>query len=531
MQRIRLFALPIVVLVLGATLAACGGSGGTSAAGSGPTADLSSGSSSGGSAVVNWGYPSDQPNWDPVVVGATGATQLLSAIYEPLFTLNAQDQVEPALATGYKYNATGTAVTVTLRPGLTFQDGSPVNAQAVAYNIHRIDTQSNSALKADWAEVASTTVLNNLQIRLNLKQVDYQIPYILANRTSLLASEKAAQANVSLLNTNDPVGAGPFKVVKLVPGSSVTLEKFPGYWDAKDIHINRVNISLNIDPATVLSGLQTGVYNFVPDLPAQDVALAQKDGLKVFTDTSRGWLAEFLSLNFNKAPFNNPLVVQAVQYAINRQQFVNELSFGLGVASVQPFPPSSPAYNPSLNSAWPYKYDPTKAKQLLAQAGYKPGSLNIPIDAIASFTGGLTEVLQQQLAAVGIKSTIDIQTIDAFYDGYYGKTDSLAVYGYVGRDSKLEALDEHYGPGGILNLSSPRVSAQYAAARQKVLGLPIGSPGYEAALQAATTAGVENGSTITLYSSPEPFVTAKSWSDFPVVDGSFRWNGVTINGQ
>jgi len=534
----RMFGLPIAVLALGAALAACGGSGSNSSASTAGGSTVSSGSTTGAtsvsasdaSAVVNWAYPGDEPNWDPVVVGATSATQLLSTIYEPLFTLNAQDQIEPALATGYTYNSAGTAVTITLRPSLTFQDGSPVNAQAVAYNINRIATQTNSALKADWAEVASTTVLNNLQLQLNLKEADYQIPYILANRSSLLASEQAAQSNVKALDTNNPVGAGPFKVVKLIPDSSVTLEKWPGYWDAKDIHVSKIVISLNVDPATVLSGLQTGVYNFVTNLPNQDVTLAQKDGLKVVADTARGWGAYFLSLNVNKPPFNNPLVVQALNYAINRQQLVNELGFGLATASVQPFPPSSPAYNASLESSWPYNYNPTKAKALLAQAGYKPGSLNIDLDAISSNFSSATEAVQQQLAAVGIKTTINLQTVTQFYDGYYGKTDSLTLYGYVGRDSKLEALDEHFSPSGILNLSAPTEAPQYSAARQAVLGLPLTSSGYEAALQNATKVGVLTGSTITLFSEPSAYVTTKAFSDFPVVDGSFRWNGVTING-
>ncbi len=519
----RLLALPIVALAASALLAACGGAGG-SQPGSGAAA--AAGTSVGGSEVLNWAYTSDFPAWDPVVLGATSATQVLSLIYEPLFTLDAQNKLHPALATGYKYNSAGNQVTITLRPGDTFQDGSPVNAAAVAYNVQRIKTQQNSALKALWQDVDSATVLSNLQVRLNLKETDYQIPYILANRSSLLASEKAAKANVSLLNTNAPVGAGPFKVVSLVPGSSVTLEKWDGYWDAKDIHVTRVNLSLNVDPSTILSGLQTGVYNFSTSFPSQDVALAKADGLNVVADTARGWAAYFLSLNVNKAPFNNPKVVQAVQDAINRQQFVSELSFGLGSASAQPFSATSPAYNPALESA--YSYDPAKAKQLLAAAGYKPGALTIELDAITGQFNAPTELLQQQLQAVGINLKINLQTVSQFYTGFYGKTDDLTLYGYVGRDSKLGALDDQFGPGGILNLSAPTSSAQYAAARQKVLGTPIDSPDYKTVLQAATKAGVEGGSNITLFTQPNTYVTAKDFSAFPVIDGSFRWNGLTI---
>jgi peptide/nickel transport system substrate-binding protein len=412
-RLMRLLAMLIAALATTIVLAACTSSGDS-------TLSTGSGGGAAGSGVINWAYTSDFPSWDPVVVGATSATQVLSLIYEPLFTLNAQGQILPALATGYKYNSAGNQITITLRPGLTFQDGSPLNAEAVAYNVHRIQAQPNSALKALWQDVASATVIDATNVRLNLKETDYQIPFILANRSSLLASEKAAQANASLLNTNAPVGAGPFKVVTLIPGSSVTLEKWDGYWDAKDIHVNRVTISLSVDPSTVLSGLQTGVYNFSTTFPAQDVALAKSDGLNVAASTVRGWGATFLSLNVNKAPFNNPKVFQAIQYAVNRQQFVNELTFGLGTPSAQPFPSTSPAYNPALEGE--YTYDPAKARQLLAAAGYKPGALTIELDAISSSFNAATELLQQQLQAVGINLKIILQTVGQFYTGYYGKT-------------------------------------------------------------------------------------------------------------
>jgi peptide/nickel transport system substrate-binding protein len=516
----RVLALPISVLAAGSVAAACSSSGGST-----NSSNTSAGGSSSGSGAINWAYTSDFPSWDPVVVGATSATQVLSTIYEPLFTLDAQNQVQPALATAWKYNSDGTQLTITLRPGLTFQDGSPLNADAIAYNVQRIKTQQNSALKALWQDVASATVLDDTHVRLNLKETDYQIPFILANRSSLLASEKAAKADPNALNTNAPVGAGPFKVVKLIPGSSVTLQKWDGYWDAKDIHVNTVKISLGVDPSTVLSGLQTGVYNFSTTFPLQDVALAKKDDLNVVADVKRGWAADFLSLNFNKAPFNNPKVVQAVQYAINRDQIVSQLTFGLGTASVQPFPPTSPAFNSALTSE--YKYDPAKAKQLLAEAGYKPGALSIELDAITGSFNAAAELLQQQLQAVGIKLKINLQTVSQFYTGYYGKTDVFTLYGYVGRDSKLGALDDQFGPAGILNLSAPLSSPQYAAARTKVLGTQIDSPDYQTVLQAATKAAVEGGSNITLFTQPNAYVTAKSFSAFPVIDGSFRWNGLT----
>ena len=267
--RRRRAAVPIAVIAAATLVAACSSSSGTGLSGSG-----SSAAAVGGNGVINWAYTSDLPNWDPVVVGATSATQLLSTVYEPLFTLTPQGTIAPALAQSYQYTSAGTAVTITLKPGLAFQDGTPVDAAAVAFNVNRIKTQLNSALKALWQDVASATVVDATHVRLNLHAVDYQIPYILANRSSLLASEQAAK-DPSKLNTQLPVGAGPFKVVSYTPGSEITLQKWPGYWDAKDIHVQTVHIFLNVDPATLLQGLQTGTYNFAPQLPAQDIKPGQ----------------------------------------------------------------------------------------------------------------------------------------------------------------------------------------------------------------------------------------------------------------
>lgn len=522
-RRTRLFATLTAALTAGTTLAACSGSN-SGASGGAP------GGASGG--VINWAYTSEPSSWDPVVVGATSATQLLSLIYEPLFTLAANGVPQPALATGYQYNSTGTQITIALRPNLTFQDGSPLDAEAVAYNVQRIQTQKNSALKALWSEVSSATVIDPTHVRLNLKESDYQIPYILANRSSLLASEQAAKADPDALSNKTPVGAGPFKVVKLVPDTSITVEKWDGYWDASDVHVKTVTISFNVDPSSLVSGLQTGTYNFVSQLPAQDVTLAQKAGLNVVSDVRRNWSATFLSANFNKPPFNNPKVYQAVNYAINRQPFVDQV-FGLGTASAQPFPPTSPAFNPTVNSEYPY--DPDKAKLLLQEAGIAPGSLTIELDYLGGQFNGTAELLQQQLQAVGINVKLTPQTTpQQFYTGYYAqgegvvKTDVFTLYGYVGRDSKLGALDDAFGPKGILNLSAPATSPGYLAARAKVLDTPLDAPNYGTVLQAATKAGVDGGSNITLYTQALPYVTGKGWSDFPIIDGSFRWNGLTV---
>jgi peptide/nickel transport system substrate-binding protein len=519
---------PIAAMFAAALLAAC-----TSSSSNGSSASGASVVAAGDNGVINWAYTSDQPNWDPLVVGATSATQLLSTIYEPLFTLKPDGSIGPALAESYAYNKAGNAVTITLKSGLKFQDGSPVNAAAVAFNVNRIKTQTNSALKSLWQDVASATALDDTHVLLKLESVDYQIPYILANRSSLLASEQAAK-NPNKLNTQLPVGAGPFKVVSYTPGSEITLEKYDGYWDAKDIHVSTVHIFLNVDPATLLQGLQTGQYNFAPGLPPQDIEAAKAAGLNIVDDPAHGWSVAFLNLNENQAPFNNPHVFKAVEYAINRDQLVSQLTFGQGTPAYQEVPAVSPLYNPALNSSV-FPYDPAKAKQELKEAGIAPGSLTIQLDFQGSSSAG-AELIQQQLLAVGINLKLVQQQVNQFYGGFYAnaqgkKTDSFTIYGWVGRDSKLATLDDQFSSTGIINLSAPATSPGYTAARDQVRQTQLDSPSYKSVLQAAELEAVEGGSNIFLYSTPSIYATGKGWSDFPKIDGSFRWNGLTVGGN
>lgn len=273
---------------------------------------------------------------------------------------DATGKAVPDLAKSWEYNTKGDQITFHLRPGLKFSDGTPVDAAAVKAAIVRAQKQKNSALFGDLTSIKSVDA-NGLDTVLHLSQVDYQIPQLLGERVLQIASPKAAASPTKL--DQNPVGAGPFTVTQLVPGTKVLLKKNPDYWDAKDIHIDNVELTSAPDAATVVSGLQTGVYNFADIAPSQAEA-AKKAGLDVFVQP--GFNANNISLNVNKAPFNNAKVVDAVRYAINRQEFVDKLTFGYGSATNQPFPKGYVAYDPQ--SANDYAYDPAKSKQLLSQA-------------------------------------------------------------------------------------------------------------------------------------------------------------------
>jgi peptide/nickel transport system substrate-binding protein len=497
----------IIVTALLLTLAGCG-SGGSAVGAAGPAATL------------NWASSSFPSHWDPVVSGSGAQFRELALVYASLTRTDANGKPVPDLAAGWDYNKTGDEITFHVRPNLTFSDGTPVNAAAVQAAIERAKTQKNSALFGDLTSIKSVTTSGDLDVVVRLTQTDYQIPLLLGERVLQIASPTAAADPAKL--DQAPVGAGPFIVSQLIPGTKLVLKKNPNYWDAKDIHLDNVELVSAPDDATVVAGLQTGVYNFA-DLDPSQAKAAKAAGLDVFVQP--GFNASNISLNVNKAPFNNPKVVEAVRYAVNRKEFVDKLTFGYGQATDQPFPPGYLAYDPQ--SADLYPYDPAKSKQLLTEAGYAAGQ--IKLDLVIPAAQPQSEIVQSQLAAVGI--TVNIKIDKNWATPFFAKQLTLSLYGTTGRDSAVQTLTAHFGPNGPLNLSTPYEPAGFEAAIAKVRQTPLEAPDYNQVLQAATRIGLKSPALVFTYEDPNVFVKSKSISALPGNPGHIDWTGVTVTGR
>jgi len=471
--------------------------------------------------IIRWGATGSFANWDPIVTGSTAGTRYLTPIFESLTSIDETGDLAPGLAESWEYNDTGDAVTFHLRPEQTFHDGTPVDAAAIAAFIERAKTQTNSALIGDYATIDSVSVDDELTLTVHLTQVDYQIPYLLSVRGALITSAEAAAADPDRLNVSEPIGAGPFKVVELVPESRIVLEKFEDYWDADSIHIDRIEIEFGIDGSTIVKALQTGVYNFAI-IDAKGVKEAQDADLDVWFGDQYAWFVNFLSINVNKEPFTDPAVVEAIKHAIDRDEIVQKVTLGHGKAVDQPFPPGYIAYDEESEDVW--DYDPAKAAQILADAGYEPGELSVPLSI--STENPSAEIIQEQLGAIGIEVTIDVDP--NWRVGYFGKETALALYGYFGRDSHVQALTANYDRDGVLNLSSPYVSDEFTAALRTIRETPLDSPDYQRLLREATRAGVTTSPTVHLYTVPAFYAKAAEVSDLPTIQGQLSWKGVTV---
>jgi len=466
--------------------------------------------------VLKWAtaFPA---NWDPVVQGSGGGFRVLALAYASLTEIDDQGNARPGLAAGWDYNAAGDEVTFHLRPRLKFSDGTPVNAEAVKLYLERAKAQRNSALSGDLTSIASISAANELDVVLHLTQVDHQIPLLLGQRVAQITSPKAAQ-DLKALN-GFPVGAGPFKVVELVPESHVFLKKNPEYWNAGQIFIDEVRVYAGTDPAMVVSSIQSGVYDFA-GLDAAQVKAAQSAGLDVVFQP--GFNAANIAVNIHKKPFDDARVLEALRYAINRQEFVDKVTLGYGSGTNQPFPRGYLAYDEESANTWPY--DPEKAKRLLKDAGYAADSLNV--DFVLPAASPAAEIIQAQLARVGINVRISISRNWA--QSFFAKELALSIYGTTGRESPVQTLTAHFGPDGPLNLSSPFVSEEFLATVKVARATPLESPEYAKNLRAATRAALKTSPLVFTYSLPNLFVKSPRVSKLPAIPGQIHWTGVKL---
>ena len=282
----------------------------------------------------------------------------------------------------------------------------------------------------------------------------------------MIVSPTAIAADPEALATK-PVGAGQFVLDELVPDSHANLTKNPDFWNAEHIYLDGFVLKPTPDAAVATAGLQTGQFDIV-SLPASQVDAVESAGFPVLTFEVLP--VRVLDVNDTVAPFDNPLVTQAISHAIDRQALIDVANFGYGKPLWQPFPDGYVAHNDELDDLYPY--DPAKAKELLTEAGY-PDGVDIQL-AIATDPDPLAELVQQQLNAVDIRTELVVQTPGV--NNYVTLEHPFVVDQFNARQSPLQSLEVLFGEQGLMNLghnSPPELQEAIDAAR----ALPLDDPG------------------------------------------------------
>ncbi len=509
----RTTVITAAAFALSMLAAACGGNSTPAAA---PP------STSGVSGTLNWEWELPT-SWDPVTSTAGWDVHVLGLVYASITALDPNGNVEPGLASSWKYGADGKSVTFTLRPGLKFTDGTPLNAQAVKENIVRAQKQANSTIASELSVISKVVVNSPTSFTLDLAGSDYQVPYLLAGKDGMMVSPAEFKDPGKI--PTDPIGAGPFKLTSYVPDSHADLVRNPGYWDASQIHLANFTVQSITEPSQILAALESGQVN-VAYIAGNQVAAAKAAGFKIAVIPSE--VVNELDIQTTTKPFTNPDVVEALNYAINRQAIIQVQASGFGTPAYQPFPKGFVGYNPSLANLYPY--NPAKAKQLLAAAGY-PHGLKITLDSV-SIDDSLAEQIQGQLAQAGFTATIKNVPLDTETQYLYiDKTLPLTIDGTAGRTSPVEMLDVLYGQQGLMNVDgkTSTTPAAVSNALARILTVPLNAASYPAALQAVVrTAVLGEPIHIWLYTNPRIFAYSPKVTGIPFDLVQQRWEGVRV---
>jgi peptide/nickel transport system substrate-binding protein len=342
-----------------------------------------------------FGYP-------PRMVGA--ARDYAPPFFDHLLSIGEDGKYKPGLALSWNASADGKTITFKLRQGVQFHDGTPFNAQAVKSNVDNLILPQGPIITG----ITSIDVVDEYTVKLNLPEYNNLILFHFAtNPATWMYSPEALKKNGADWAQTHPVGTGPFMLKDYQPNVSLTLVKNPNYWQKGLPYLDGIAITQVTDPMTQMITMKAGQANAI--YGAQSAAAQLRDqGYPVLIAPG-----SFNFLNFdtkNSEIFSKPKVRQAIEYAIDKEAICNGPGEGLYKPMYQIISSSSPDYNPACPSR---KYDPAKAKKLLAEAGYPNGfSFKLFVQDVTWRDGNVA--MQSYLNKVGIKMEIIYLNTSAF---------------------------------------------------------------------------------------------------------------------
>ena len=417
----------VMALLLSASLCACGGSktaeGTSEAAGESSEAETSNTLSEGtpvpGGSVV-YGMTQDLASLDPHVDTDAGTRDVVFNLYEGLVKPTSDGGFISAVASDYTISDDAKTYTFTLRDGITFHDGTPVTIEDVKYSIDRYaEIQGESS--AFSSLVDSVEVQDDKTLVVNLKESYSEFLPMMTIAIIPQSNEDPA---------GNPIGTGPFKYVSYTPGQNLELEKYDGYWQEGVPSLDSVEFKFIADVDTAFVELQAGTIDILKYLTSAQ-AETLGDDYNIVQGSMN--LVHAMYLNSAYEPLSKTEVRQALCYAVDRDA-INNFIFGgkSHIIGSHMIPAMSKYYEPEAETV--YSYDPEKAKELLADAGYADGfDLEITVPSSYSQHVDSAQIIADELSQVGINVTLNqVEWSTWLQDVYKGGNFQATVIGFDG---------------------------------------------------------------------------------------------------
>ncbi len=366
----------------------------------------------------------DLDNLDPAFTSQPFTQPVLYNLYEGLFETDSAAKVLPLLGQSWEISADGKTITVRLQNGVKFHDGSPFDAHAFKWNLDRMmDLDQSSPRRAEllpYLEAVEAVNADTVKIRLHNPSRPF-VPLLASERLGMVASPAAVEKYGGGREGNygrNPVGTGPFRFDKWIPGESVSLTRNKEYWQKGKPYLDGILIQSVLEPSVKIAMLRTGETDYIAptDVSGYDLPILQRNpDIKVTPFEGSSIL--FLTLNTKIPPFDNKALRQAISYAMDRDIIVKNVLGGLGTTGYTLLS-GGWAYNPDLK---PIVFDLAKAKQKLSEAGY-PQGVTVPIGCPATnnLYSQTCEVAQALAGDAGIKLDIKLVNYQIYFSMQQG---------------------------------------------------------------------------------------------------------------
>jgi peptide/nickel transport system substrate-binding protein len=339
---------------------------------------------------------------DPTLMSSGGDRTTLENWGEYLIYKAPSGDLKPGLATSWKVSPDGKQIEFTLRKGVRFHNGDPMTSKDVAFSFERVRTK-NPQGPSRLGFIERLEVIDDYRIKIHFKTPDVTF---IPNRCEVPIASKSYYDRVGEDKfIKEPVGTGPYKVVRYEPGQSVDIERFDGYWDEKPT-VKEARFVFVSEDTTRVAKLKAGEVDFISAVPYPSVKELENSGYKLIKLAVNHPTPSIAFANRNpKAPWYDRRVRMAMAYAIDCDAIIKNLLNGIPNrwAFLAPY---ELGYDPTLK---PYPYDPKKARELLAEAGYPKGfefSLYYPLGHRLPMIREIAEAIAAYFEAVGIKTKL-----------------------------------------------------------------------------------------------------------------------------
>jgi peptide/nickel transport system substrate-binding protein len=376
--------------------------------------------------VMNYGRYADSLFLDPVLQDANVDIWILSNLYDTLLLPTDDGKgVQPGLATEWKVSDDGLSVTLTLRDGIKFSDGSPITPEDVQWNLKRAATPDLGIWGFLLTSLADVTTEGDKTVILKLKNPDPAIlPALTVFNTQIMpkkafeAAPGATDEEKAKAYSEHPISSGPFVLESWERGATMKLVKNPHYWrmgeDSQALpYLDGVTFEVIPEDATRILKLKAGELDGAEYIPYSRVSELQGDpdlDMVLFPSTR----VEYVTLNVRPQldgkdnPLSNEKVRQAMNYAVDKDAIIQVVTHGVGTPMTSYMSSATPLH---VGDAPLYPVDVEKAKALMKEAGFESGfSTSLLVLAGNQDEVGIATALQQMWGAIGI--TLELQQVD-----------------------------------------------------------------------------------------------------------------------